>query len=178
MSALVRRNEALRSDERWQPPSFADTASRRGRVLSRVRRLLDLQAASIWRDLKSPLKGATGTVLDVGAGAQPYRPLVNPQARYRAIDTADARERFGYEVPGTDYFTGDEWPAADNSVDHLLATETLEHIADPDAFLAQARRVLRDGGQLILTVPFAARWHYIPHETISRMSWCLPGATS
>ncbi|MBW0017775.1 MAG: methyltransferase domain-containing protein [Mycobacterium sp.] len=129
-----------------------------------MRRLLDLQAASIWRDLKSPLKGATGTVLDVGAGAQPYRPLVNPQARYRAIDTADARERFGYEVPGTDYFTGDEWPAADNSVDHLLATETLEHIADPDAFLAQARRVLRDGGQLILTVPFAARWHYIPHD--------------
>jgi hypothetical protein len=24
--------------------------------------------------------------------------------------------------------------------------------------------VLRDDGQLILTVPFAARWHYIPHD--------------
>ena len=78
--------------------------------------------------------------------------------------SADARERFGYDMPGTVYFSGDAWPAADRTIDLLLATETLEHIADPDAFLAQARRVLRDDGQLILTVPFSARWHYVPYD--------------
>jgi len=67
------------------------------------------------------------TVLDVGAGAQPYRPLLPSDARYRAIDTADARERFGYAVPDTEYFAGDRWPVEDGSVDVLLATETLEH---------------------------------------------------
>jgi SAM-dependent methyltransferase len=164
MPALVRRNEVLRNDERWQPPPFADVTTLRGRLVSRLRRLLDLQAASIWRDLKSPLGDATGTVLDVGAGAQPYRPLINRAATYRAIDTADARERFGYDMPGTVYFSGDAWPVADRTIDLLLATETLEHVADPDAFLAQARRVLRDDGQLILTVPFSARWHYIPYD--------------
>ena len=166
MSALARRNEALRdgNDERWQPPAFADLTSVRGKLVSRIRRVLDLQAASIWRDLKSPLGDAIGTVLDVGAGAQPYGPLINRGATYRAIDTADARERFGYDLPGTTYFSGDEWPVADRTIDLLLATETLEHIPDPDAFLAQARRVLRDDGQLILTVPFAARWHYVPHD--------------
>jgi SAM-dependent methyltransferase len=164
MRAFVRRNEALRNDERWQPPSFADVTTVRGRLVSRIRRVLDLQAASIWRDLKSPLGDATGTVLDVGAGAQPYRPLINRGATYRAIDTADARERFGYDLPGTVYFSGDDWPVADGTIDLLLGTETLEHVSDPDAFLAQARRVLRNDGQLILTVPFAARWHYIPHD--------------
>ncbi len=132
--------------------------------MSRVRRVLDLQAASIWRDLEPPLGDASGVILDVGAGAQPYRPLINRDATYRAIDTADARERFGYDVPGTVYFLGDDWPVADGTIDLLLATETLEHIADPDAFLAQARRVLRDERQLILTVPFSARWHYVPYD--------------
>jgi len=164
MCALVRRNEALRNDERWPPPSFADVRSVRGRLVSRLRRVLDLQAASIWRDLKAPLGGITGTVLDVGAGAQPYRPLMNRGATYRAIDTADAPERFGYDMPSTIYFSGDDWPVADRTIDLLLATETLEHIPDPDAFLVQARRVLRDDGQLILTVPFAARWHYVPYD--------------
>ena len=164
MSAVIRRNEALRNDERWQPPSFGDLTTLRGRLLSRLRRLLDLQATSIWRDLKSPLGDATGTILDVGAGAQPYRPLISRDTTYRAIDTADAHARFGYDMPGTAYFAGDDWPVADRTIDFVLATETLEHIADPDAFLAQARRVLRDEGQLILTVPFSARWHYVPYD--------------
>jgi SAM-dependent methyltransferase len=103
-------------------------------------------------------------VLDVGAGAQPYRPLISRGASYRAIDTADARERFGYDMPGTVYFSSDDWPIADRTIDLVLATETLEHVPDPDAFLAQARRVLRDDGKLVLTVPFAARWHYVPHD--------------
>ena len=164
MYALARRNEALRNDEHWAPPPFADLTTLRGKLISRIRRVLDLQAASIWRDLKSPLSEATGTVLDVGAGAQPYRPLINPDATYGAIDIADARERFGYDMPGTVYFSGNDWPVADHTIDVLLATETLEHVADPDAFLVRARRVLRDDGRLILTVPFAARWHYIPHD--------------
>jgi SAM-dependent methyltransferase len=164
MSAVIRRNEALRGDERWQPPSFANATTLRGRLVSKLRRLLDLQAASIWRDLKSPLGDASGMILDVGAGAQPYRPLINRDATYRAIDTAYAYARFGYNMPDTAYFSGDEWPVADCAIDLVLATETLEHIADPDAFLAQARRVLRDDGQLILTVPFSARWHYVPYD--------------
>jgi len=135
--------------------------------VSRLRRLLNLQAASSWRDLKSPLGDATGTVLDVGAGAQPYRPLIDPVATYRAVDTVDARERFGYDMPGTAYFSGADWPVADRTIDLLLATETLEHIADLDAFLAQARRVLRGDGQLILTVPFSATVHSFVQRCIA-----------
>lgn len=114
MSAPARRNEGLRNEERWRPFSFADVACARGRLVSRLRRVFDLQAASIWRDLKSSLGEATGTVLDVGAGAQPYRPLINPGATYRAIDIADAGKRFGYEMPGTVYFqaTISRWPIA------------------------------------------------------------------
>ncbi len=159
-----RENLALRTAERWQPPAFRPPRTRRDRLLAAARRLLDLQAASIWRDLKIELASAHGDVLDVGAGAHPYRPLLPAGSRYRAIDTAAAHAAFGYDLPDTEYFEGNRWPVEDAVVDVVLATETLEHVPDPATFLAEAGRVLRPGGRIVLTVPFAARWHYIPHD--------------
>jgi len=159
-----RENFALRTSERWQPPAFRQSRTPLDRALAAARRLLDLQAASAWRDLKPLLAGAHGDVLDVGAGAQPYRPLLPGGARYRAIDVKLAGEAFGYEMPDTEYYEGDRWPVEGDAVDLVLATETLEHVPEPSRFLAEARRVLRPGGRIILTVPFAARWHYIPHD--------------
>ncbi len=163
-AAPARENFALRDSERWQPPAFRPPRTRWDRLLAAARRLLDLQAASAWNDLKVELAEAHGDVLDVGAGAQPYRPLLPADARYRAIDVAVAGETFGYDLPDTEYFEGDHWPVADTSVDVVLATETLEHVPEPSVFLDEARRVLRPGGRIVLTVPFAARWHYIPHD--------------
>jgi SAM-dependent methyltransferase len=159
-----RENFALRSSEHWRPPAFRQPRTRWDRLLAAGRRQLDLQAASIWRDLKLELASARGAVLDVGAGAQPYRPLLPAAARYRAIDVAVARDAFGYDLPDTEYFEGEHWPVEDGSIDVVLATEALEHVPEPAVFLDEARRVLRPGGRIVLTVPFAARWHYIPHD--------------
>jgi SAM-dependent methyltransferase len=90
--------------------------------------------------------------------------LVDPAATYRAIDHADAERHFGYSLPDTTYYEGDRWPVPDASVDLVLSTETLEHVPDPPVFMAQAFRCLKPGGRLVLTVPFSARWHFIPHD--------------
>jgi SAM-dependent methyltransferase len=154
-----------RVSERWQPPAFRPRGSFGYEAVAVARRLVDLQAASLWRDLRVELASVRGNVLDVGAGAQPYRSLLEgADVRYRAIDIAGARERFGYETPDTEYFDGDTWPVADASIDLVLATETLEHVRRPATFLAEARRVLRCGGRLVVTVPFSARWHYVPDD--------------
>jgi SAM-dependent methyltransferase len=159
-----RENFATRTHERWQPPAFRVPHSGWIRLLAAARRTVDLQAASVWRDLRTELADARGDVLDVGAGAQPYRRLLPRHVHYRAIDLEAARATFGYDVPDTEYFTGDRWPVDDRAVDLVLATETLEHVREPARFLAQAQRVLRPGGRLVLTVPFSARWHYVPHD--------------
>lgn len=159
-----RANFATRTSERWQPPAFLPVRSPRDRALAAARRVLDLQAASIWRDLTHQLVDARGDVLDVGAGAQPYRRLLPPGTRYQALDIDEALERFGYAMPDTTYFDGGAWPFTDASVDLVLATETLEHVPTPKAFLAEARRVLRADGRIVLTVPFSARWHYVPYD--------------
>lgn len=161
---LNRDDLTARTSEPWKPPVFSPPKTRLARLAALARRSLDLQAASVWYDLSTLLAHAEGTVLDVGCGAQPYRGLFPPSVHYTAIDTADAWAHFGYRMPDTLIIEGDVWPVDDASVDLVLSTETLEHVPDPSQFLSEARRVLRPGGHLILTVPFAARWHYIPHD--------------
>lgn len=160
----LRKQQLGAAEETWRPPLFRPVVSRWDRILSVGRRLLDLQAASIWNDLSVLLPQVRGLVLDVGCGAQPYRPLLGPDATYQGIDHAEAAGHLGYSVPDTIYYEGDRWPIADEDVDCILCTEALEHVPEPAAFLAEARRCLRPGGYLILTVPFSARWHYIPHD--------------
>ena len=166
MSDSLRRrfNMVHRTAERWRPPLFTPPTTSVARAAAALRRFLDLQAGSVWNDLKSELGKPHGSVLDVGCGAQPYRPLVNPADTYTGIDIAAAKDYFGYEVPDTTYYTGDTWPVGDGSAGLVLCTETLEHVREPGAFLDEAARAARPGGVLLLTVPFAARWHFIPHD--------------
>ena len=124
---MTRRNLAFAEEEPWQPPAHSSPATRLGRIRAAARRALDLQAASVWRDLREILSAVRGALVDVGAGAQPYRGLLESSVSYRAIDRADARDRFGYDVPDTTYFEGDVWPVENGSADVVLATETLEH---------------------------------------------------
>ena len=153
-----------RTAETWRPPLFAQPGGRWASATAGLRRFLDIQAASIWRDLKNILPHVTGTIVDVGCGAQPYRSLLPAAAKYIGIDSSAAKDHFGYEVPDTLYFAGDRWPIADGSADFVLCAETLEHVRDPREFLGEAFRCLTPGGTILITVPFAARWHFIPHD--------------
>jgi SAM-dependent methyltransferase len=159
-----RRNMVEATSESWRPQLFRETTTGVSRFLAAARRFFDVQAGSAWSDLRAVLPSVSGTVLDVGCGAQPFRSLVNLHATYQGIDTDEAKAHFGYEMPNTTYFSGDIWPVATASVDVVLCTETLEHVYDTRRFLAEAARCLAPGGTLLLTVPFAARWHFVPYD--------------
>lgn len=160
----MRENLAERTGEAWRPPVYECGTSRRARFGFALRRFFDLQAGSVWRDLADVLPTLRGTVADIGCGAQPYRPLLAPGVTYIGVDTQDAAAHFGYDIADVRRLDGDRWPLADGEADAVLATETLEHVPEPARFLAEAARCVRPGGRLVLTVPFSARWHYVPHD--------------
>lgn len=58
-------------------------------------------------------------------------------------------------------------PLEDSSFDVIWAGETIEHIADTQAWLSEVRRVLRSGGLLLLTTP--------DHGFLSRLRLALSG---
>lgn len=160
-----RRNMVDRQAETWRPPLLSPGTTPVARAAAALRRFLDVQAGSIWSDMTAVLPRLTGRLLDVGCGAQPYRPLLPKSVEYLGIDTADAEAHFGYAMPDTRYFpAGQPWPVDDAWADTVLATETMEHVPDPAGFLRECARALKPSGLLVLTVPFAARWHFIPHD--------------
>jgi SAM-dependent methyltransferase len=159
-----RRNLLTIDKEHWKPPVYqsAEGIVQKWKLI--VFRFLDLQAATIWHDLADELPSVKGTVLDVGCGIQPFRHMFSKEVRYIGLDSSDSKAHFGYETPDTLYYSGPVWPLSDATVDFILCTETLEHILEPGVFLGEAFRCLKPGGRLLLTVPFAARWHFIPYD--------------
>jgi SAM-dependent methyltransferase len=103
----------------------------------------------------------TGEVLDVGCGRKPYEALV-PASRYVGIDIDSPITR---ELGAADYFyDGRTLPFPAASFDGVLCSQVLEHVFTPESFLQEIRRVLRPGGRLVLTVPFAWDEHEQPHD--------------
>lgn len=55
-------------------------------------------------------------------------------------------------------------PFPDASFDSVLLTEVLEHCAEPQRGVDEARRVLKPGGLLMVTSPFLWPWHGVEGE--------------
>lgn len=61
-------------------------------------------------------------------------------------------------------------PAPDKSFDAILCSEVLEHVPEPDRALDEFTRLLKPGGILILTAPFASNVHMAPYHFCSGFS--------
>ena len=126
--------------------------------------LLDLQILTIYRDLRRALPAFRGKVLDVGCGQSPYRFLLDPtQASYQGIDIADAA-KFDYHNADIVPFNGQDIPFADGSFDAFLCTEVLEHVQGYQHLVDEMHRVSKPGARGVVTVPWSARYHYIPFD--------------
>ncbi len=151
-------------DEDAKPIPIRRWAGLRGHALFVIRSLVDLQLLTCTRFLAPRLAGLTGLVLDVGCGEMPFRSLLPSGVRYVGLDVPVADE-FGMRRRAEIVdFDGVTIPFPTASVDHILCTEVLEHAEDPVGLLTEIHRVLRPGGTVILTVPFAARVHHIPYD--------------
>jgi SAM-dependent methyltransferase len=55
-------------------------------------------------------------------------------------------------------------PFEDGVFDAICLFDVLEHVEDDLALLSELSRILKDGGMLLLSVPFMYRFHEIPHD--------------
>jgi SAM-dependent methyltransferase len=97
------------------------------------------------------------SVLVIGAGDDPYRVFFGDPRRYITLDLVAYA---GTDVIGNAHAI----PFASDSFDCLLVSEVLEHLCRPESFASEARRVLVDGGKIVLTVPFMFHNHADPHD--------------
>ena len=150
--------------ERFRPITNTPPSSFLGWVKFYGRMTLDLQILTIYRDLKQTVPTYRGNILDVGCGQSPYRFLLDPKGtKYFGLDIADA-SKFDYSNSEVTPFNGRDIPFPDSMFDGIVCTEVLEHVLDYRRLVDEMRRVLKTGGQAIVTIPWSARYHYIPYD--------------
>jgi SAM-dependent methyltransferase len=123
-----------------------------------VRRLLPTSHKVLLDRLIQPAMDAMrGDVLVIGAGKENYQ----------------NRLPFSCSVISTDIESGPyvdciadahDLPFETGRFDSLVAIDVLEHLKDPSEARSEMARVLRPGGQVLLTIPFAFRIHGDPFD--------------
>jgi SAM-dependent methyltransferase len=103
----------------------------------------------------------SGKVLDIGCGQKPYAHLFSSSEYVGLeIDLPENRAKGIADV----YYKGNNFPLHSKEFDWALCTQVLEHVFNPDEFLSEVSRILKDGGYLFLTVPFVWDEHEQPHD--------------
>jgi 2-polyprenyl-3-methyl-5-hydroxy-6-metoxy-1,4-benzoquinol methylase len=131
-------------DTRWQRP-----LGRLALTLPPCREMASLGLMGLER-------AAKGNLLDIGCGSGRFLSImrragwqvsgIEPDPRAAAV----ARDRHGIEVCAA---TLDEARLPAGSFDAIVLSHVIEHVPDPAALLAAARRLLRPGGMLALSTP-------------------------
>jgi SAM-dependent methyltransferase len=117
---------------------------------------------AIMKALREAAPEITGKVLDVGCGSMPYREPFKNISEYVGMefDSAEQRATSKAEV----FYDGKSFPFPDNTFDSVIFTEVLEHIFNPDEFLAEINRVLKPDGKILLSTPFVWYEHSQPYD--------------
>ncbi len=120
---------------------------------------------AILGSVKEETKFFGGRVLDVGCGFMPYRKLIESNPKVEKYVGMDLRQPtfYGHIEPDLAW-DGEKIPLANESVDCAMATEFLEHYAEPEKILGEIWRVLKPGGRFFATVPFVWNLHEIPYD--------------
>ena len=132
-----------------------------------VRRLKPRMVDSDWlvmrgmareiRALAARLGKPGAVVIDYGCGNMPYRPLFEAAGcRYLGADFEG--------TPDIAIAPDGHIDAADAIADLVVSFQVLEHVRDLGAYFAEARRVLKPGGRLILSTHGVWLYHAHPED--------------
>lgn len=148
---------------------FAALKASRERFLDRHRdaddwrnRLFSAATLALWRAARPvTLRSARGRVLDAGSGRGSWRGvIVAGGGEYESIDVAPRGEDRPTWVG--DIMAMPQVP--DGRYDCVVSHQVLEHLPRPWRALAEFHRVLRPGGQIVISVPHLSRRHELPHD--------------
>jgi SAM-dependent methyltransferase len=182
MSATHVSNEEVRSFWEKNPVAAAGIAAEPGSAafFARFDALREAPECEPW-DFSNRIHGYTGArgkrVLDVGCGnGYVLAQYARHGAEVHGIDlteTALSLSRRRFELAGlsgtfqrTD---GDTIPYPDATFDIVCSMGVLHHIEDPRPMLAEMRRVLRPGGEIIVMMYHRHSWKHLVVHPLKRL---------
>src|SRR5262249_2086777 len=61
-------------------------------------------------------------------------------------------------------FNGEDIPFGDDKFNAVICTEVMEHVANCQKLTDEMYRVMKKGAKAVITIPWSARYHYIPWD--------------
>jgi SAM-dependent methyltransferase len=97
-------------------------------------------------------------IADLGCGESPFRDLLD---RFQTCLKVDFTPYAGVNIVAD---LSEKLPIKSNSMDVVIASNTLEHLPDTGNFLIECYRILKPGGTILITVPFMIPLHQEPFD--------------
>jgi SAM-dependent methyltransferase len=116
-----------------------------------------LHLADLLLGLKTLIPSNIARILDYGCGGSPYRPLFG-------ACTYDRADLAGHLAVNFEYGPDSRLPVELGDYDCVLSTQVLEHVLSPTTYLAEAYRVLKPGGHLLLSTHGLFEDHACPYD--------------
>ena len=127
---------------------------------------------ALYRNLRQLAPSIRGDVLDFGCGSKPYASLFASASSYSGVDIQTSGH--DHQESKVDYFYDGQTLPFDNArYDGVVSFETLEHIFNPSRILSEINRVTKDGGLLLISVPFVWDEHEVPYDCARYTSFGL-----
>ncbi len=112
-------------------------------------------------DVKDALETyARGNFLDLGCGNKPYETIYNSLTKRQTGCDAIQSDKNRVEV----ICLATDLKFESNNFDSILCTQVMEHVYDHNRMMKEIFRVLKPGGHIVLTVPFAWELHEEPYD--------------
>lgn len=115
------------------------------------------------RSVKAIGQKSHGRLLDFGCGSRPYEHHFVNVTEYIGMDievSGHPDEKKRADI----YYDGKTVPFEDDTFDVVFSSEVFEHVFNADELFAEIARVLKPGGALFLTLPFAFPEHEQPYD--------------
>ena len=121
-----------------------------------------IMRGGLYKKIKEFAPKLHGDLLDFGCGSKPYKPLFDVTT-YTGVDFQG--EGHSHENEQIDFFyDGKTLPFENEKFDSVFSSEVFEHVFNLNDILVELNRVLKKGGQILVTCPFAIAEHEVPND--------------
>ncbi len=164
------KNKAL-----WKPSKFVYKknkliASRDAKEVSVSSRIIVDYIAEFYD--KEIEKNVSGKLLDLGCGKVPlfgaYKNFVTENICVDWNNSLHKNQYLDFEVD-----LNEKLPFDDEEFDTVILSDVLEHVMYPRKLLGEIRRILKNGGKLLLNVPFYYQIHENPYDFFRYTQYAL-----
>lgn len=123
------------------------------------------------KEIKKNAHYAKGVLLDVGCGSSPFQGYF-----FKYIDKYLKHEHPSAVKPNIQYDYLSELPkisAHDKSIDTVISFSVLEHVSEPFETIKEFKRILKENGIFIISVPQYWHLHEEPHDYLRFTKYIL-----